>query len=324
MSPNGQLYLLIDVDIKEALRCATTRAGKIKLPLTVDILNLLPVEVREEAARYTVSADTYTTEQLQKKAWLPTPSLDATDICEALQQQRDKRIEAEKSAKLKEAKRREEAAAAHAKRVEEARNASVDDLIDTFWGKGGVRRFRPRPFFSSGIQHIEDAERLKEVQAECDRRNAELDRKLDERKQKQREYEAREAAVRAAWIDAYGSKRLQRLVAEDIEHTAVYLDERLKADRPGWRWTKDVAGSDSEPRNAPEAALDLLDEARATVPEDERADVKLVYWIVEACDADHDYDDEDECPGYHEGWRGYAAKDCFLDHDVIFGGPEDE
>ena len=320
----GQLYILVDVNIQEALRRGQTRGGRIQLPVTDILLDMLSIEEREEAASYTVPATLTTDEQKRSRSWLPASGLDATDISEALRQKRATRLEAEKRAKQTAEANRREQAERHAARVAEAKSASLDALIDSFWGQGGVRQFRPRPFFSAGIEHIKDAGRLEEVQAECDRRNAEAAQRREAAKQEELARMEREAAERKEWIFAHGSDRLKRLVEENIEHTAVYLDERLAVERPGWRWTKDVRGDEDEPRNVPESALDLLDKARASVPEDERPDVELVYWVVEACGSEHDFHEDDICPGHHDGWRGYAAKDIFMGHDVIFGGPEDE
>ena len=120
---------------------------------------------------------------------------------------------------------------------------------------------------------------------------------------------AKQAAIveKRAWIEAHGSPRLKRLLAEGIEHDAVYRDERLAHDYPGWTWEEDICGEDGgeyrlcDPRNAPEEALDLLDRARKTVP-----DAALAYYIV------YGNDDDD---GIVE--RGYVAKADFLGRTII-------
>jgi len=110
------------------------------------------------------------------------------------------------------------------------------------------------------------------------------------------------ATERASWIGEHGSDRLQRLLAEDIEHDAVYYDERLAADRPGWRWYRDVPGRIDEPRNPPAEALALLDEARRIVP-----DAELQYYAIE----------DDETGEMLE--TGYVAADDYLDRQIVLG-----
>lgn len=127
-------------------------------------------------------------------------------------------------------------------------------------------------------------------------------------------------AEQAAWVEQHGSERLQQLVAEEIEHAAVYRDERLALERPGWCWGGDVMGDGSPPRNASAEALALLNAARAALPEAIRAGVLLRYWVVEACD-EGDCDESygvDSCPGHHGGWRGYAAETVFLGRAIVW------
>lgn len=76
---------------------------------------------------------------------------------------------------------------------------------------------------------------------------------------------AAKAAEVADWIATHGSARLKRLAKEGIEAAAVYRDERLALERPGWSWGGGDDGLD--PRNASEEAIDLLDRARATAPD---------------------------------------------------------
>jgi hypothetical protein len=94
------------------------------------------------------------------------------------------------------------------------------------------------------------------------------------------------AAAKSAWIAEHGSDRLKRLAKEGIEHGAVYRDERLAIDHPGWIW--DDTDDWGEPRNAPVEALDLLDRARASIPE-----AVLKY----ACTKPDDDDDDDDGDG---------------------------
>ena len=120
----------------------------------------------------------------------------------------------------------------------------------------------------------------------------------------------RAAAVKAdmaAWITANGSARLRRCLAEGVECAAAYRDERLVMERPGW--VLDTDGTDSEPRNPPDEAFALLDEARKTAP-----DAKLNYLTYE------DQTDE-ETGDVTAGWRGYVAVAEFLGRTIRYGGP---
>lgn len=108
------------------------------------------------------------------------------------------------------------------------------------------------------------------------------------------------AAEVAAWIEAHGSSRLKGLAAAGIEHGAVYRDERLALERPGWRRASEDDGELSEPRTAPEAALDLLDAARAVDPAAE-----LKYYVV--------WDEAAEEMAAH----GYLCTAVFLGRDIV-------
>ena len=108
-----------------------------------------------------------------------------------------------------------------------------------------------------------------------------------------------EAVKRSAWIAANGSDRLQRLTAENIEHDAVYRDERLAKDRPSWKWYSEVPGQYGDPRNCPAEAFNVLDEARKSDPA-----AKLV-WI------------KDTRPPI------YAALADFLGEEIVFGWPDE-
>jgi hypothetical protein len=129
-----------------------------------------------------------------------------------------------------------------------------------------------------------------------------------------KEKEAKAAAEQTAkarmiaWINEHGSARLRRCMAEGIECTTAYRDERLAAERPGWQW--DTDGEDGAPRNPPAEAFELLDEARATAP-----DAKLVYLTI-----------EEEVDSFGDattaGWRGYVAQAEFLGRLIRFGCPQ--
>lgn len=68
------------------------------------------------------------------------------------------------------------------------------------------------------------------------------------------------------WIRDHGSERLQKIVRLGLlgKSAAVYRDERLVRDRPGWRWLHD----DDDVRDALNptmASLNALEAARKTV-----------------------------------------------------------
>jgi len=115
---------------------------------------------------------------------------------------------------------------------------------------------------------------------------------------------AREQAEIHAWIAEHGSERLRRIVAADLLDTsmAVYRDERLAQERPGWIWADQLTDRDwdtdrltSEPRNVSEPALDLLETARTAA-----SDATLRY-------ADPDLFGDD----------GYLAVAEFLDRPIL-------
>lgn len=79
------------------------------------------------------------------------------------------------------------------------------------------------------------------------------------------------------WIRDHGSERLQKIVRLGLlgRSEAVYRDERLVRDRPGWRWLHD----DDDVRDALNpnmASLNALEAARKTVHDS----VDLVYLVT--------------------------------------------
>ena len=121
-------------------------------------------------------------------------------------------------------------------------------------------------------------------------------------------------ADKNCWITLFGSARLKRLVREKIEHGGVYFSERLALDRPNWRVWNGIPGEESEPRNAPEEALDLLDEARKVEPKG-----RLVYITVEWDDDVIQHED-----GSKYAWTGYGVLAEFLGRTIVLGGPPSE
>ncbi len=312
----GQLYLNVNVDKAAALRRGQIRAGHIWCELTPEMLAVLTAEEREELSRYVCPDPTPHFHQ----RLLATSGLEPADIQEALAAAIDKRrkvaAEAARKAEEEEAKRRER----DAEQVEWIKQASLDELIET----GSAVDFEPATTCYRRLEHFAEAGRLEEVQAECEQRNKQAAERRAQAKREREERLEREEIERKAWSERHGSPRLRRLLAENIEHTAVYLDERLAMERPEWRWDKKVMGSADKPRNVPQEGLDLLDAARASVPEKDRAEVELVYWTISSCNDEDHYETDGKCPGYHEGWRGYAATATFLGKDVVYGGPDDE
>lgn len=134
-------------------------------------------------------------------------------------------------------------------------------------------------------------------------RRLEADRVVDEERQ--------------SWIEEHGSDRLRRCAAEGIEHDAIYRDERLALERPGWSWYDDVDGRTCEARNPPGETFALLDEARKTEPA-----AQLRYYTVVHLHADDFADvcpDADECPAYDV--ETYVAEAEFLGRAIVFGAP---
>jgi len=140
------------------------------------------------------------------------------------------------------------------------------------------------------------AERNKAIHAEHQRLQAEHEASI-----------ARAEAERIAWIESHGSRRLKRLASEKIEHAAVYRDERLALERPDWQWESRVSGKTSEPRNPPESAFGLLDEARKIDPE-----AVLQHYVA---DAEVDEYGEKISPKV----RGYVAESEFLGAVIVYG-----
>lgn len=113
--------------------------------------------------------------------------------------------------------------------------------------------------------------------------------------------EARAAAERGAWIEAHGSARLRRCVAERIECDGIYRDERLALEREGWSYGV-PGGRVAEPRNPPVEALDLLDRARLADPR-----ATLVYASGTSRDGGR--------------WSGYYASAEFLGRPIMLTDP---
>lgn len=305
-SPN--IYLYLDVSVPEALRRGQTTAGKIALQLDHALL----AELGDVCARLAPHAGTDQKKPPYGTVWLPVDGLDADSIRAGLE--RHEAATASETAR-KMALEAERQAAVKAERdaeIEAARQSSIDDLIAKCCPYG----VEPQTQLTGRRTEIlKAAGRLDEVESEIDRRKVENAEKKAAAAAEKAAAEKAAAEEAAAWIEAHGSQRLCRLLDEGIELRAVYRDERLAMERPGWQWRDDV-GKLHEPRNASTEALAMLDVARDILPQDERASAKLHWWTVEACD--HDCDGDNDCPGYHEGIRTYVVIAEFLGREIQF------
>lgn len=126
---------------------------------------------------------------------------------------------------------------------------------------------------------------------------------------------ARQEAVEVkAWGMEHGSPRLQACIQEGIECRAIYRDERLALERPGWAWADEMRGEGDEPRNPPAEAFDTLREARKLDPE-----ASMSWWVVSWDeDLDGEEDEDRDCR-----WVGYVAEAFFLGREIVFGLPDD-
>ena len=98
-----------------------------------------------------------------------------------------------------------------------------------------------------------------------------------------------EAAERDAWIAAHGSERLREAVALGLGSAIQksYRNERLHAERPGWRYASDRNGLDIEEQIV-EPTIEWMAELRSTRINDPGASL---VWLVEQ----HETDCEQEC-----------------------------
>lgn len=215
---------------------------------------------------------------------------------------RKKEREAQEEAKKK---------AEHEELVQRVLTSPLEDL----YGGSYDRYSYNYPLSVSDVRNDERVQSvLQKVDSEISRLETEYKQKIKARQKAYDEACAKAEREKAEWIESHGSNRLKRMIKEDIECEAVYRDERLEADRPGWEYSDNCRGEYDDPRNVPEDAFNLLDEARKTEP-----DAKLVYWTVEhICDPE-DFDPYYESPKYD--WTGYVAVSEFLDKEIVFGLP---
>lgn len=282
MSQLKSIEIRVVIPPAVAIRASRAEYGETSVPVT-EVLPLLSEEAREWLAS-TLSYDG----RLSNPVMLDTPQVTAQTVTAALQ-----RVAAEELAQV----------------------AAAIALPDDRWltDAGCVLYPELKCWMQSHPQVIA---RIAGLQEEAERRKA--SRAAAKAAQEAAE-EATKAAVqreRAEWIAQHGSLRLQRLVAEGIEHSAVYYDERLAFELPGWVWYNSVSGDYADPRNAPASALALLDRARAVAPA-----ARLVYWKHEEHE---DYDPYRTCVLECEQpeWRGYVAvvtPPWVSDREAVFG-----
>lgn len=311
MTQDGQIYLFVNVNLAATIKRGGLRAGAMAIPLTDEILRNVGDDLREELARRcsTDPNDRYVYH-------LRTAGTTGPDIARALANAVQERAKEEADKKQLEADKAARKAREIEELIEKYKAAPLDDLVRLYSGRWIVNedcRYGAEPLKAAG--------RLQEAKDEANRRNAAHQAEQAEKAAREQAAEERELFERKAWIEAHGSPRLQRLLKEDIEHGAVYRDERLAKDRPGWRWGQEVPGTGDEPRNPPQEAIDMLDEALETLPDGEREDVSLVYWTIGG-PSHTSYYDEDEDDDVDDGWRGYAVEAVFLGRKIVYGGPD--
>lgn len=120
---------------------------------------------------------------------------------------------------------------------------------------------------------------------------------------------------RSGWIELNGSDRLKKCSAEGIQCDAIYRDERLASERPGWCWYDQCVGASDAPRNPDSEAFEMLEDARKFDAESE-----MYFHTVSAYD---EFDDDGFTGERNNGWRGYTAEAMFQGKRITFGLPEE-
>ena len=64
-------------------------------------------------------------------------------------------------------------------------------------------------------------------------------------------------------------------------------------------------------------AFEQLDLARTQDPAAE-----LEWWVIPSCDDEH-FDEQERCPGFHGGWKGYVVRAEFLGRPILLGYPSE-
>ena len=219
------------------------------------------------------------------------------------------------------------------KGIEDSKNRAAKHHADTLivlverrtrtrYGGKVEYEFPAWPVWDADATVIESAEAqawIAELDAARVAAEQQYDAEVEANRIKAEAAEAEKLDERVAWIEAYGSNRLRICVTEGIEHEAIYRDERLAIERPGWEWRPHCYTD--EPRNPPIEALDMLATARMSVGVDsEGAELMkaatLAYFktyrdaeIGEAGDDDGEVVDE----------TGYWAEARYMGRTIIFG-----
>ncbi len=210
-------------------------------------------------------------------------------IFQALRQREQVKAESELEARLK---FRAELERVAAERKTVKRHGSDIEAgwpwTDTAEQRGHLEEVRSRPEIKAWEA---------ELKAENDRREEAAIAAKHAREEDKRAAVEAKRADRDRWIAEHGSERLRRAATEGIECGAIYRDERLACERPGWEWGSAPGWTSNgerllEPRNPPEEAFVLLDQARKLAPES-----KLAYVMDSDGEEDDDteYDDGDVC-----------------------------
>ena len=95
----------------------------------------------------------------------------------------------------------------------------------------------------------------------------------EEAVRRETEQKAKHIAERAAWVEQHGSQRLRLMLEQGYPLAETYRNERLAAERPGYRWAVEVCGSPDDIRDPSLEALLLLGEEQQSDP-----DAKLAWW----------------------------------------------
>lgn len=226
----------------------------------------------------------------------------------------DRLIEADRrrAAEAEEKKRRE-----HEERVAEALKAGPEFFTGPYSGHDPRLAFKDRglgeeprvkDLIGQAKQLVEAYSLAQEALKEEEARKKEV---LEQRKLVEN---AKKDAERAVWIAAHGSDRLKRMLAEGIECSKTYLDERLEVERPGWTWWAETDGTEYQADNPPAKAFAMLDECRKVDPE-----ARLIL-----CEDQHECDEGcygcGDCPEFD--FRGHIVMAEFMDRDIVYGAPE--
>lgn len=124
--------------------------------------------------------------------------------------------------------------------------------------------------------------------------------------------EAKSVVEAAIWTREHGSQRLRRIAEAGLlsSSLAVYRDERLALERPGWRWESSIPGERKDIRNASEEALNLLDVAQEHAPDASLAFYKVIHTML-----DEGFEVEEVI------WSGPVAEAEFLSRDILLFPP---